>query len=422
METDTVQTSAETELFWDAVPHAGGCPAEPLIWELIPNPIEASRRAPAGPRLNLVIPWMSSKRLTGGGPATAVRLFQRLADEFPHSRIVVTHEVESDFDFAGWPGLVRDQGNAASRSITFLGDRSTPLRVGPEDYFIATFWSTAIFAKSIASRQSGFFGMPLRRFLYLLQDYEPGFYPWSARHAGAASTYEDLDGVIGVFNTSLLAEYFERQGLRYKERYVFEPILNPELLRRRSNPHPPGKERLILVYGRPSVPRNDFDFVVDALRIWAREFAGAPNWSVVSAGEPHADIPLGNNVVLRSAGQMTLEQYADHLSRCWAGFSFMFSAHPSYPPLEMAEFGAWVVTNRFANKNPALLSPNIIAVGDIWPTEAAKKLGWCCEQYRPNQTSVMPNLAPLFTSGEQEFPFAAALAASWLQRAKVNAS
>jgi hypothetical protein len=34
----------------------------------------------------------------------------------------------------------------------------------------------------------------------------------------------------------------------------------------------------------------------------------------------------------------------------------MVSPHPSYPPLEMAAFGAQVVTNGFANKNLSALS------------------------------------------------------------------
>ena len=394
------------------------CDAELRILELIRNPIEKCRRPPNGLRLNLVIPVMSRKWLTFGGPATAGRLLQRLAAEFINTRIVVTHEIESDFNFIDWPNLARDDGTTAAQTIVFLGDRSTPFTVGPEDFFIATFWSTAIFVGSAIAHQARLFSIPRRRFVYLVQDYEPGFYPSSSRYVGAESTYRDLDGVIAVFNTNQLAEYFDQKGLRFKEQYVFHPILHPELRRRKADPNAPGKEHLILVYARPSAARNDFDFVVDALRIWAREFPHVGQWSVLSAGQPHTDIPLGRNAVLRSSGQMTLEEYADHLSRCWVGLSFMFSPHPSYPPLEMAEFGAWVVTNRFANKDPALLAPSIIGVDGVWPEEAARKLAWCCGQYRPGKKSAIVDLAPLFRHDGDEFPFASELVKSWLGAAK----
>jgi O-antigen biosynthesis protein len=406
--------SASPHVATDATSVQDDINLEPTIWELIPNSIEKCRRAPTGSRLNLVIPWMSKKRIFGGGPATAVRLFQRLAGNFPDARIVVTHETRSEFDFADWPQWTADDGRGAPRSMIFLGDRTTPLTISAEDYFLATFWSTAVYVKSAIALQAELFRVSDRRYTYLIQDYEPGFYPWSARYAYAKSTYRDLERVIAVFNTSLLANYFARNGLCFQERYIFEPMLHPHLRKGRMHPSAPHKERLILVYGRPSVARNDFDFVVHTLRIWAREFPSAAQWAVVSAGESHSDVPLGKNCVLRSGGQMTLDEYANHLSRCWAGLSFMFSAHPSYPPLEMAEFGAWVVTNRFANKDPSILAPNIIGVDDVRPDEAAAKLAWCCEQYEPGRASVVANLPPVFRPDGDEFPFAGKLVESWV--------
>jgi hypothetical protein len=357
---------------------------------------------------------MSRKKLNVGGPATALRFFQSLAMHFSSTRIVVTHEAESDFEFTDWPHLRLDDTTGAAHSIVFLGDRSVPLTVGPEDLFIATFWSTAIFVQSIVALQAQDFSTRGRRFVYLIQDYEPGFYPWSARHSGAESTYRDLDGAIAVFNTGLLAEYFEHKNLRFKEKYIFYPMLHPELRRMKATLNTLGKERLILVYGRPSEPRNDFDFVVDALRIWVRDFPDADQWSVISAGEAHPDIALGRGIVLRSRGQMTLGEYADHLSRCWVGLSFMFSPHPSYPPLEMAEFGAWVVTNNFANKEPHLLAPSIIGVDEVWPDGTAKALTWCCKQYGEGKTSATVNLASVFKHEGEEFPFADTLVRSWV--------
>jgi O-antigen biosynthesis protein len=390
--------------------------------ELIANPIEKCRCAPAGSRLNLVIPGISKKRISSGGPATALRLFQRLALEFPNARIVVTHEVRSECNFNDWPQWTLDDGYGVPRSIVFLGDRSTPLTLSAEDFFLATFWSTAFYVKSVVALQAQLFSSAIRRFAYLIQDYEPGFYPWSARHAYAKSTYRDLDGVIAVFNTSLLADYFELNGLRFKEQHVFEPTLHPQLRKRKNEPNRQQKERLILVYARPSIPRNDFDFIVEVLRIWAKQFPRAGDWSVVSAGEPHADVPLWKDITLHSGGQMSIDEYASHLSQCWVGLSFMFSAHPSYPPLEMAEFGAWVVTNRFANKDLSLLAPSIIAVDEARADEAAEKLAWCCKEYRATKTAAIADLSPVFSPEGEEFPFACRLVESWVSAGRTERS
>jgi hypothetical protein len=80
----------------------------------------------------------------------------------------------------------------------------------------------------------------------------------------------------------------------------------------------------------------------------------------------------------------------------------------------MAEFGAWVITNNWENKNPSQLAPNVIAADELTPESVAAKLAWCCAQYQPGRTAAVANLgAPVLRSEGDEFPFASDLVRSW---------
>lgn len=373
------------------------------------HPLEHSL---AGRRLNLVIPLLREKALFGG-IATALRFFERLAGEFEQARMIVLNQSPADFDFEPWREWTLDVGNTAPRTIALLGNPETSLSLCREDFFIATFWTTAIFNRHVLSRQNQMFPRLDRRFVYLIQDYEPAFYPWSVPHTYAKSTYSRGNDVIAVFNTSLLAEFFRLQGWRFSEHHVFEPRLHPRLLEERLRQGRRDKERLILVYGRPSMPRNAFGAIVEGLRTWAETYPGARDWVLVSAGEPHEDIVLAKNIVLRSLGKLTLDDYALQLSRCWVGVSLMLSPHPSYPPLEMAEFGAWVITNKFENKDLAHHAANIVSLGDIASDSIAARVAWCCDQFAPGKTAAIPGTPAVFAHQTDEFPFVSDLLRSW---------
>ena len=47
--------------------------------------------------------------------------------------------------------------------------------------------------------------------------------------------------------------------------------------------------------------------------------SGASGWRIVSAGEPHPDVPLGNGCLLSSLGKLELEEYARLLRRSAVG-------------------------------------------------------------------------------------------------------
>jgi O-antigen biosynthesis protein len=257
--------------------------------------------------------------------------------------------------------------STANHQIVPFNDRyGRTLPVGAEDCWLTTAWWTTYSAQRLAAWQQQQFGVA-GRLINLIQDFEPGFYPWSSQSALALGTYRP-DQDVAVFNTGLLADYFELQGLAYQRRFVFEPTLNDGLRQAladvRANPQP--RQRRMVVYARPSTPRNAFELLCEALRAWGWSDPASARWEVVAAGELTADLDLGP-FTLRALGKLDLPAYAQLLATSAIGVSLMISPHPSYPPLEMAAFGMGVVTNRFANKDLAEFSPNIHSTDQFSP-------------------------------------------------------
>jgi hypothetical protein len=210
-----------------------------------------------------------------------------------------------------------------------------------------------------------------------------------------------------------VVEYFRNLGLQFSEQYAFEPMLHPQLRKMKTEIGQPIKQRLILVYGRPGFEQNGFDLIVEALRVWAATYPLAHEWSLVSAGLPHADLTLSSEVTLRSLGTLPLHEYAHYLSRCWAGLSFAFNASTSYSAREMAEFGAWVITNQFEYRKPSELPRNVICVDEPTPERVAEQLALCCGQCQPSQATVASEHPPIFKDHGDEFPFVTDLLKSW---------
>ena len=378
------------------------------ITELIPaDPIfDAGEVAP---RVNLVVLAMNT-RATFGGASTAVRLLKAVAPGFARARIVVIAESEASFEADLWAGWeLESRTPSASRTAAFISP-THKLVVGPGDRFIATHWRTAYFLSSLQKAQIQHANFEPALSGYLIQDFEPAFYPWGSCYVLADSTYRNKRPTIAVFNTNILREYFEQNGYRFVSSFAFEPKLNPSLATFLKNVEMGRKQRLLLVYGRPVSPRNAFGLVLEALTIWARTFPRSSEWQVVSIGFPHKNIELAPNVTMRSKGKATLEEYASHMVQAAVGLSLMISPHPSYPPLEMAEFSVRVVTNNFGNKDLSARSPYITSVSEITPDSIAEALAHQCDQFE--QASPIPGSAgaKAFLGGQDEFPFAAELA------------
>ncbi|VVC83503.1 hypothetical protein [Sideroxydans sp. CL21] len=317
-------------------------------------------------RLNLLVPALSTKHVFGG-IATALKFFEELSKDYENLRIILTDEAaftpEDNINYKEWSILTLEAHDQSGKCVIPAADRyGKTLSVGKNDIFIATAWWTSILAKSLQSKQAVIYDLGnVRRFIYLIQDFEPGFYPWSSRYALAESTYKNTSGLVAVFNTSTLKNYFEQAGFNFKKSYCFEPVLHEGLKPYLDRVVAAKRYKRVLVYGRPSTARNAYEIIVMALKMWVNE-KNCLGWEFISVGEMHKPIELGNGNVLKSLGKLSIEGYAEILLSSYAGISLMISPHPSYPPLEMAAFGLKVITNKYESKDLSYFSDNIIAL------------------------------------------------------------
>ena len=355
-------------------------------------------------RLNLLIPSVDQQHVFGG-IATAISFFQSLQQHsnWP-ARILVTDTAiveKSSITLDGYSLVDCMEESDEPLQLIGVADRyQKSLPVSGNDVFIATGWWTAYVVADVIRWQAETYGKrhPL---VYLIQDYEPGFYPWSSRYLMADSTYRMDIPTIAVMNSSLLEQFFEKNQYHFEKVLCFEPHLNASLQKfLPAEAASIAKKKQILVYGRPSVARNAFELIVYALKTWCSQQPDASDWTVLSAGEHHDDVDLGAGMVLHSVGKLSLEEYAKLMLETYAGISLMVSPHPSYPPLEMAAFGIRTITNCYSNKDLASFSENIISLQSCSPLDIANKLCGICLGYTGYG---MPIRSDFSVDGEGQF-------------------
>lgn len=345
--------------------------------------VRSTKHKPA--RLNLLVPSVNSKDIFGG-ISTALNFFERIiSDTEMDARIIVLDSIPNAGDieerFPGYSLVSLGEESEAQKQIVSASKRNRKsLPVSPGDWFIATSWWSAYCFQDEVLRQRGLDnGIVSNPLIYLIQDYEPGFYAWSSEYMLAKSTYQSDVPTIAVFNSKELRGHFADHGYSFDREYVFDPFLNKALASKlQEHAGTVAKRKQILVYGRPGTPRNAFELVVESLRRWIEIDPNAKQWDFLSAGEQHPPVPLSEGRYLSSVGKLSLEGYAELLSESYAGISLMVSPHPSYPPLEMAAFGVQVITNQYDGKDLSSFSPNITSLRRSTPHEIATALHDIC--------------------------------------------
>ncbi|URQ74231.1 MAG: hypothetical protein NBV76_06665 [Candidatus Ochrobactrum gambitense] len=303
-------------------------------------------------RLNLMLHTVHPAAIFGGID-TALKIFSDMiaaANEDIDVRIIVSEALVSDIPASLNEYVVQNIGfeKPASRVILDATDRNDKyLSVRPNDIFVATAWWTALNAYQLHDLQESFYGSA-PNVVYLIQDFEPGFYGWSTRFALAESTYLRGQDTVALINSEELLNFLEkkynfpvRMVIPYKPNVKVDSMLS-------SLP----REKILLFYARPSALRNCFESGVDAISLWIRRNPIQANeWKIFCIGENFEPALVRHIPNCTITGKMPLEDYANLLSRASVGISLMISPHPSYPPLEMAYAGIQTITNKYENKD-----------------------------------------------------------------------
>ena len=260
--------------------------------------------------------------------------------------------------------------------------------VHADDVWMLTYWTTAV----AASRAVGAGIIDARRAVYLVQDYEPGFFGWSDESAMAATTYQQ--GFHHVVNSRPLARYLAEQGgVSVPPDQVFAPVVDVELVERAAEawrPDPTGRLR-VLFYGRPRHPRNLFRIGLESLRLWVEALDDAERPQLLSAGAEHEPYQIARDVRLQPLGKLSLDSYVELLARTDLTLALMFSPHPGHLSLEPPAAGIPTVTNRFGPYREAWLTGLYLA--DPNPQALAVALGDAAQSARGlevHQTQGLP--------------------------------
>jgi hypothetical protein len=176
----------------------------------------------SGRRLNLIIPALSSHYIFGG-ISTALNFFMQLGFYYEDVRIILSDEsdfnAENNPDYQEWIIRNLDEPDCPGKLVVAAGNRyGKTLAVRKDDLFIATAWWTSYLLQDLLENKRQIFSnKELGRFIYIIQDYEPGFYPWSSRYSLAESTYsgDSAKRAIAIFNSSILYKFFKDKNYTF---------------------------------------------------------------------------------------------------------------------------------------------------------------------------------------------------------------
>lgn len=323
-------------------------------------------------RVNIMLPSTSAKH-NSGGPNTAYTLAAELVKNGVPLRIIAV-TMTADSDSSEIRKHIAKIGNISFQQtscIEFLdaSDRNIPVQLGERDVFIATAWWTAQMVKYI---------LPLfreKKFVYLIQDFEPLIHNASTNYALALETYS-LD-MLPIFNSGLLRDYFVQEKVgRFSDptfaakSFCVEPAVDrtlyyPSTLRRHK------RKKRLLFYTRPMAERNLLEIGIGAMMKVLAENRCDPNeWEFLStdtgiSGQCRPVVLCEEpEVLLTPLDVRNISTWAEEMRSIDILLSLILSPHTSYPPLEAAACGALVVTNTWSVKSADRLqqiSPNILA-------------------------------------------------------------
>jgi len=303
------------------------------ILEATPSEIAAVRELHEGNRdqgeissINWLIPDFESPFY--GGIHTAFRFAEHFLERNGvKSRFVVIGTGPDTFIQSGIRAAFPKLGDAEVYLAPY-GSVGELAQVPWADVSIATLWVTCY--PLLRLRSTG------RKF-YLVQDFEPIFYPAGTVHALAEQTYRM--GFYGICNTPTLEEIYERQ---YGGRAVgFTPAV--DTIFHPGDSRTSGEPYTVFFYGRPGHPRNCYELAIEALRGLKHELKDRVR--IVTAGAWTSPDDRSDTSFVENLGLLEYQKTAELYRECDVGLVLSVSKHPSYLPMQLMASGALVVSN-----------------------------------------------------------------------------
>jgi hypothetical protein len=227
------------------------------------------------------------------------------------------------------------------------------ISVSQNDIFMATSWWTA---RCLLNT------VPAKRIVYLLQEDERMFYPFGDEHLACTSTMAAPFALVLV-NSGILLKHLTESGSAIQNRnsqyMCFEPAFTYPPRGKKYLPE--GKQKLFF-YARPHNPRNLYLTGLNLInQAVLNGVLDSKKWELHAVGKGLEDLIFDTDLSSFNHAPMAWNDYVNFLQDMDAGFSLMYTPHPSYPPLDLAAIGVPVLTNTFEIKTDLkMYSENII--------------------------------------------------------------
>ena len=263
-----------------------------------------------------------------GGVMTAFRIADQLkSTRGVHQRFLICGRAElqaiANRVLAAFPGLKGSEFIALDTAEKLAA-------IPPADIGVATLWTTAYVLARVTN---------CARKMYLIQDFEPLFYPAGSTSAQAELTYRF--GFYGLCNTEPLKAI-------YQDRYGGEAVaFTPQIDRKVFYPGPAEQRwprARVFFYARPNNPRNAFELSAAALKRLKHRLGSSVE--ILCAGAEFDPKAYGLDGVVEPLGWLPYEQTGELYRTCHVGLSSMLTPHPSYLPFELMACGALMVALR----------------------------------------------------------------------------
>lgn len=221
-----------------------------------------------------------------------------------------------------------------------------------------TLWTTAYLQLKYNQTQ---------RKYYLMQDYEPTFYPAGGIYGAIEQTYRF--GYSCIANTQGVGNKYKQYS---DDVTIFTPGVDTSLYFPDSSKKSIGSPARVVFYGRPSNPRNCFVTGTQTLKALKRKLGDAVE--IISVGEDWSEADYDLEGVLENRGLLkTMEEVAELYRSADLGLVYMMTPHPSYQPPEYMASGCVTVTN-YNESNTWLLNHDNSLLIEPVPEIAAQRM------------------------------------------------
>ena len=268
-----------------------------------------------------------------GGISTILRCMSWMAQEHAVAHRLVLFDNASVTDSYVRSMIVKEFPALSGIDIVIPPSGRAPFldfdELPPTDIAVCTIWYSAYALLRFNATRAKF---------YFVQDYEPSFYPAGTLSALSEATYRF--GFAGLVNTPGLGQAYASYG---NPTFSFVPAverIDLDVVKPSAFPNKPVQ---LVIYARPSTPRNAFELLAATARLVKQQFGDRVR--IVCAGEDWDPSSFGLDGVIENLGLLDSREAVHSLYlESDIGLFCMFSKHPSYQPFEYFAAGVAVVT------------------------------------------------------------------------------